>query len=240
VEGRVLWDPKLPALSVDERRVACDDIARVIAALHRVDIAKVGLSDYGKHGDYIERQLGRWTKQYRASETEPIEAMDRLIDWLPAHVPPSGGTSVVHGDYRLDNLVFHKTEPRVLAVLDWELSTLGDPLADFAYYCMAWQLAPPFRGFADLDDEQLVQRGLPTERQALARYVERRGIAPVDPAAWSFYKAFNLFRACAIAQGIMGRALAGNASSAHALEAGAFAKQLAAIGWRQATDRDRP
>jgi aminoglycoside phosphotransferase (APT) family kinase protein len=141
VEGRIWWDGRLPDLQPQERRAVYAELNRVIAALHRVDFAAVGLGDYGKPGNYFERQVARWTKQYRASETETIEAMDRLIEWLPAHIPPGDETTIVHGDYRLDNAIFHPTEPRIVAVLDWELSTLGHPLADFAYHCMSWHIA---------------------------------------------------------------------------------------------------
>ena len=233
VEGRILWDPALPELSTRERDAVCDDMNRVIAALHDVDIAQVGLQDYGRSGQYVARQVERWTRQYRASETEVIEAMDRLIDWLRAHQPEDSMTRLVHGDFRLDNLVFDTREPRVIAVLDWELSTLGDPLADFAYHAMAWRLAPPFRGLGHLDSAQLHALGLPDEAQYLNRYRSRRALPPIDAATWEFYAAFNLFRAAAIAQGIMGRALAGNASNAHALDAGRQARQLAEMGWQR-------
>ena len=235
VEGRILWDPKLPELAQAERTAICDDMNRVIAALHEVDLAATGLSDYGRSGAYIARQIDRWSRQYRASETERIEAMEQLMDWLAAHQPADSATRLVHGDFRLDNLVFDRASPRVIAVLDWELSTLGDPLADFAYHCMAWQLPPPFRGLGDLTDAQMRAQGLPTEAEHLLRYRDRRALAALDPALWHFYAAFNLFRAAAIAQGIMGRALAGNASNPHALEAGRQARQLAQLGWQRAS-----
>ena len=140
VAGRVLWDPTLAELTREQRKAHYEELNRVIAALHRVDPAAVGLADYGKPGNYLARQIDRWSRQYRASETERIEAMDSLIEWLPANVPPGEETSIVHGDYRIDNVVYHPTEPRILAVLDWELSTLGHPLADFAYHCMTWRM----------------------------------------------------------------------------------------------------
>ena len=171
IEGRVLWDQSLPGMTPAERGAIYDEMNRVIAALHSVDVGALGLADYGKPGNYFERQIGRWSKQYVASETEPIESMNKLIEWLPKHIPrgspeASERASIVHGDYRLDNLIFHPTEPRVLAVLDWELSTLGDPLADFAYHCMAWHVDPSqFRGIAGLDWAAL---GIPDEAAYVA------------------------------------------------------------------------
>lgn len=231
VEGRILWNPLLPGMQPDERSAIFDEMNRVIAALHRVDYATLGLADYGKPGQYIARQISRWTQQYRASETEPIAAMDQLIDWLPQHIPQGEETAIVHGDYRLDNVVFHPTEPRILAVLDWELSTLGHPLADFAYHCMAWRLEPgQFRGLVGGDLKAL---GIPSEADYVAQYCGRIGREPVAAADWEFYAAFNLFRLAAILQGVMARALQGNASSAQALEAGRRARPLAEAAWAQ-------
>ena len=186
VDGRVLWDQSLPGMTPAERGAIYDEMNRVIAALHSVDVAAVGLADYGKPGNYFERQIGRWSKQYLASITEPIEEMDRLIEWLPAHIPASARDEqqvrVVHGDFRLDNLVFHPTEPRVLAVLDWELSTLGHPLADFSYHCMAWHIQPgTFRGIGGLDHAAL---GIPAERDYVRRYCDGQRTGRVlDPDA---------------------------------------------------------
>jgi aminoglycoside phosphotransferase (APT) family kinase protein len=231
VDGRVLWDPSLPGMEPADRIAHFDEMNRVIAALHRVDPGATGLSDYGKPGNYFARQIDRWTKQYRASETETIEAMDRLIAWLPAHVPPGEAAAVVHGDYRLDNMIWHPTEPRVLAVLDWELSTLGHPLADFSYHMMTWRVAPgEFRGLAGVD---LASLGIPSEEAYRDRYCERMGIEAIDPAHWGFYMAYNLFRLAGILQGVMARALQGNASSARAIEAGKKARPLAEAGWKQ-------
>ena len=232
VEGRVLWDQSLPGMTPAERSVIYDEMNRVIAALHSVDVAAVGLADYGKPGNYFARQIGRWSKQYVASETEPIEAMTRLIDWLPQHMPEETGArvSIVHGDYRLDNLIFHPHEPRVLAVLDWELSTLGDPLADFAYHCMAWHVDPAqFRGIARLDWAAL---GIPDEAQYVQRYCERTGFE--IHGDWNFYLAYNMFRIAAILQGIMKRAVDGTAASAQALDAGRRARPMAELAWRYA------
>ncbi len=228
VDGRILWDPSLPGMGGAERAAHYDEMNRVIAALHRIDPAAVGLTDYGKPGHYIERQVARWTRQYRASETERIEAADALIDWLPRHVPPAGRVRIVHGDYRLDNVIFHPSEPRILAVLDWELSTLGDPLADFAYHCMRWHLPPP-QGLAGAD---LGALGIPCEAEYLRRYLERVGAAR-EPGAdeWTFYLAFNMFRLVGILQGVAARALQGNASSAQAVETGKRARPLAEQAW---------
>jgi aminoglycoside phosphotransferase (APT) family kinase protein len=230
VEGRVLWDPSLPGLVPAQRAAIYDEMNRVIAALHRVDPAAAGLADFGRAGNYFERQIGRWSKQYRASETETIAAMDALIEWLPAHVPPGDETAVVHGDFRLDNLIFHPVEPRVLAVIDWELSTLGHPLADFSYLCMGWHIPPgAFRGIAGLDLDAL---GIPAEQSFVDRYCERTGRGRIEH--WNFYLAYNLFRIAAILQGVYKRATQGLASADNALAAGAKARALAQIGWHYA------
>src|SRR4051812_25352706 len=195
VEGRVLWDPALPGMTREQRAAIWDEQNRVISLLHKIDFEKIGLQDFGKPGNYIGRQVERWSKQYRASETQRIAAMDKLIDWLPKNIPPEAGTSVVHGDFRLDNTIFHPSEPRILAVLDWELSTLGDPLADFAYHCMSWHIPPgQFRGIAGLDLDQL---GIPHEAQYVERYCRRTGRAGIDRSHWDFYMAYNLFRIAA-------------------------------------------
>lgn len=234
VDGRVLWDPALPELPLAQRPQVYGEMSRCIAALHEVDVDAAGLRDFGRPGAYVARQIARWTTQYRASQTEPMEAMERLIEWLPRHAPAGTRQALVHGDYRLDNLVFAHDTPRLLAVLDWELSTLGDPVADFAYHCMAWQLSPPLRGLGWLDEAALARRGLPSQAAYLASYCARRGLAPVPADEWAYYLAFNLFRAAAIAQGILARARQGNAASAHALQAGAQARTLAELGWAQA------
>ena len=230
VEGRVLWEQSLPGMDAAARGAIYDEMNRVIAALHSVDFAAVGLADYGRPGNYFARQIGRWSKQYKASETDPIPAMDALIDWLPAHVPDSDDTTIVHGDYRLDNLIFDPEQPRIRAILDWELSTLGHPLADFSYHCMAWHIAPgQFRGIGGLDHAAL---GIPTERQYVQRYCERTGRdAQAVLAHWDFYLAYNMFRLAAILQGIMKRVVDGTASSQSARESGARARPLAEMGW---------
>ncbi|KND61432.1 putative aminoglycoside phosphotransferase [Candidatus Burkholderia verschuerenii] len=232
VEGRVLWDPSLPGMTPAERAAIYDETNCVIAALHTVDVEAAGLSTYGKPGNYFERQIGRWSKQYVASETETIDAMNKLIDWLPRHIPPSNNAkvSVVHGDFRLDNLIFHPTEPRALAVLDWELSTLGDPLADFAYHCMAWHVEPSqFRGIARLDWAAL---GIPDETAYVARYCARTGLT--IEGDWNFYLAYNMFRIAAILQGIMKRVVDGTAASAQAVDAGKRARPMAELAWHYA------
>ncbi|EGJ09353.1 aminoglycoside phosphotransferase [Rubrivivax benzoatilyticus JA2 = ATCC BAA-35] len=235
VEGRVFWEQSLPGMTPAERAAIYDESNRVIAALHRVDVAAAGLADYGRPGSYFERQIARWSKQYQASVTEPIAEMDRLIDWLPAHLPASARdetqVSVVHGDFRLDNLVFAPDAPRVVAVLDWELSTLGHPLADFSYHCMAWHIPPgTFRGIGGLD---LAALGIPTEAEYVRRYAERTGRADPDTlmADWDFYLAYNLFRLASITQGIAKRVVDGTASSAQAKATGAATRPLAEMAW---------
>ncbi len=232
VDGRVLWDPALPGLASSEREAVYDEMNRVMAALHRVDFNAIGLTDYGKAGDYLSRQIARWTRQYRASETESIDAMDRLIDWLPAAAqrahPETERHAIVHGDYRLDNVLFARDAPRALAVLDWELSTIGDPLVDFSYHCMAWHIPPGhFRGIGGLD---LAALGIPDETDYIARYRSRTGFE--IPGDWNIYLAYNLFRIAGILQGIMKRVVEGTASSQQAVEAGRAARPMAELGWR--------
>jgi aminoglycoside phosphotransferase (APT) family kinase protein len=231
IEGRILWDPAMPGLAPHERTAAWDDFNRVIAALHSVDWQAAGLAGYGRPGNYISRQITRWSAQYRASETVPIPAMDQLMEWLPAHIPDGDETRIVHGDLRLDNMIFHASEPRIIAMLDWELSTLGHPLADFAYHVMTWRLTPgQFRGMQGAD---LAALGIPLERDYLQAYCRRTGRAPIAPADWEFYMAFSMFRLSAILQGIARRALDGTAASANAHETGARAGPIAVVAWRQ-------
>ena len=236
VDGRVLWEQSLPACSVAERGEIYDEMNRVIAALHRVDPAAVGLGDFGKAGSYFERQIARWSKQYRASITTPIDAMDRLMEWLPAHMPDGAcddsAATIVHGDFRLDNLIFHPTQAKVLAVLDWELSTLGHPLADFSYHCMSWHIPPgSFRGIGGLDLQSL---GIPQESDYVQRYAQRTGRNDAAALArdWNYYLAYNLFRIAAILQGIAKRVEDGTAASDAARQAGAGARPLAELGWQ--------
>src|SRR3954453_638874 len=231
VEGRVLWDQALPGMSKAERAAIWDELNAVIAKLHLVDYRAVGLEDFGKPGDYIAPQVAPWTKQSQPSDPERIEPMNNLIEWLPKNIPAGDETSVVHGDFRLDNAIFHPTEPRILAVLDWELSTLGHPLADFAYHCMSWHIAPgKFRGTAGLD---LAQLGIPSEAEYVKRYCQRTKRAGIDPSVWDYYMAYNLFRIAGITQGIAKRVVDGTAASEFAREAGSRTRALAELGWAQ-------
>ncbi len=231
VEGRVLWDQSLPGMTPAERAAIYDELNRVIAQLHKIDYAAIGLGDYGKPGNYFARQIERWSKQYLASATESIEAMDKLIAWLPQNIPAGDDTAIVHGDFRLDNMIFHPTEPRILAVLDWELSTLGHPAADFSYHCMSWHIEPgEFRGIKGLD---LAALGIPSQQAYIDRYCERTG-ATIRPEDFNFYLAFNMFRLASIMQGIMKRYVDGTASSAQALENGKKARPMAELGWSYA------
>jgi len=229
VEGRIFWDPTLSDLPKDERGRIYDGMNAALAALHMVDYGAVGLGDYGKVGEYRERQIHRWSKTYRISETEPIPEMERLMDWLPANVPAGDETTVVHGDYRLDNMIFHPTEPRVLAILDWELGTLGHPVGDFTYNLMTWRLPSGlFRGIGDFD---LPDLGIPTEAEYTAAYCRRTGRDGIQHLDW--YLAYNMFRLAAILQGIAKRAIDGTASSPHAVEQGKRARPMAEFAWSQ-------
>ena len=230
-QGRQFFDPALPELDAARRAALGDDVNAVLARLHEVDYAAIGLADYGRAGNYFERQVARWSKQYRAAETERIDAMDRLIEWLPHHALQSDDSAIVHGDFRLDNLIIHPTEPRVIAILDWELSTLGHPLADLAYQAMAWRLTwEQFRGMAGRDFTAL---GIPSEAEYVAAYCRRTGRDGIDAAAWEFCVAFSMFRLAAILQGIAKRALLGNSADANAAAVGARARTIAEVAWRQ-------
>ena len=227
VAGRSFYDQRLPGLDPAARTAIFDGMNNAIARLHQVDLLALGLADYGRPEGFIERQIGVWTKQYRASEGDKIPAMEGLIEWLPRNVPAQQAPAVFHGDLRLDNMIFHPTEPRVVAVLDWELSTLGDPVADFAYNCMFWRVgADLFRGFKDLD---LTGLGIPAEAAYVKKYCDRTGRTELP--SFNFYLAFSTFRLAAILQGVWRRAKDGNASAADAADVGARAAPLAAIGW---------
>ncbi|MDE1554025.1 MULTISPECIES: phosphotransferase [Comamonas] len=236
--GRVLWDQSLPGMTPQQRGAIYDEMNRVMAALHTVDVTRQGLADYGKPGNYFERQIGRWSKQYVASVTQPIDEMDKLMAWLPMNMPASAKddskVSIVHGDYRMDNLMFVADAPQVVAVLDWELSTLGHPLADFSYHCMAWHIPASLgRGIGGLDIAAL---GIPSEAEYMRRYCERTGLATPQQlqADWNFYLAYNMFRIAAILQGIAKRVEAGTASSAQAKAAGDTARPMAQLAWSYA------
>ena len=228
VEGRVFWDHSLPDVPAAQRAALFDEMNRVIAALHRVDYAAAGLEDYGRPGNYLRRQIARWTKQYRASETRPIRSMDRLIEWLPQNVPDGDETALVHGDYHLNNMIFHPREPRVLAVLDWELSTLGHPLVDFAYHCLDWKLPPAMLG--RLGGVDLGPLGIPALDAYVDAYCRRSGRWEITH--FDYYQAFGLFRIAAVHQGIVRRIEEGSVSSP---EARSVARPvfLADLGWAQ-------
>lgn len=228
VEGRIFWELDLPGLEASERSLIYDDVNRTIARLHNFDFEALGLGDYGKPGNYFSRQISRWTKQYRASETQTIEAMDALIRWLPENIPDDQSSSIVHGDFRLDNMIVHASEPRVIAVLDWELSTIGHPLADFTYHLLPWQMPEIGIGSIGLLGKDLAALGIPSADEYCDRYCERTGRDGIPDR--DFYTAFNLFRLAGILQGIAGRVRDGTASSAHARQAEANVRPLAELG----------
>jgi aminoglycoside phosphotransferase (APT) family kinase protein len=226
VHGRIFRDANLPGATRGERGAIYDSMNAVLARLHTVDWRKVGLAEFGRPGNYYARQIHRWSQQYRASETEKIEAMERLIEWLPNNIPADDHTTLVHGDYRPGNFIVHPSEPRVAAVLDWELCTLGHPLADLGYNCLPYRMSKEWEGLRDKD---LTALGIPTEAAYVAAYCKRTGRdAIVD---WDFYIAFAMFRLSAIAQGIMGRAIAGTANDPNARERGNRARPLAESAW---------
>lgn len=230
LDGRVFVDQSLPGMTRNERSEIYGEMNRVISALHQIDPALVGLSDFGRAGNYFARQIARWSRQYQESKTEDIDALNALIEWLPENIPEGELTSIVHGDYRLDNLVFHPTEPKAIGLLDWELCTLGHPLADFAYHCMSWHIpASLWRGIGGLDLEGL---GIPTESSYVQQYSAATGFSGLEH--WDFYIAYNLFRMAAILQGIARRAVDGTAAASDAIETGSKARPLAEIGWKYA------
>jgi len=236
VEGRVLPDPSIAdASSPDERRATYDSLCDTLATLHNVDYEAIGLGDFGKPAHYVPRQIDRWTKQFHAAKTDDMPAMDALIEWLPANMPAGDETAIAHGDFRLENTILHPTEPRVIAVLDWELSTLGHPLGDLAYNCMTFHLphgAPSLKGIAGLDLKAL---GIPSEEDYVARYCRMTGRESIPD--WPFYIVFAMFRLASICQGVYARALQGNASSDNALTVGKKAAVLADIAWDIAQNR---
>ena len=230
VEGRIFWNLELPDSDVAERAAIYDDLNRTIARLHTIDSCVLGLDDFGHSGNYFSRQISRWTRQYRASETQSVPAMDRLIEWLPDNIPADETSSIVHGDFRLDNVVLHPIEPRVIGVLDWELSTIGHPLGDFTYHLMAWQMPEIGIGSTGLRGKDLATLGIPTEEEYVRRYCERTGRENGIPNR-DFYAAYNFFRIAAILQGIAGRVRDGTAASAHAANAADAVAPLAQLGW---------
>ncbi|WP_462402398.1 phosphotransferase [Pseudomonas sp. Marseille-QA0332] len=229
VEGRIFWDATLPDVRHDERPSYFDAMNRTLAALHRIDPAQVGLQDYGRTGNYFARQISRWSRQYLEDEAAGRDPnMDWLVKWLPKHIPAGDETRIVHGDFRCDNMIFHPTEPKVVAVLDWELSTLGHPLADFANHAMMYQMPPDI--VAGLGGADLQRLNIPSQAQYVQAYCERTGRDSIPD--WSFYIAFNLFRMAAIFHGIKGRVIRGTAASAHARERGKSFPVLAELAYR--------
>lgn len=227
-DGRVLWDPLLPDVPKEGRQAIYRAKFETLARLHAVDHVALGLGDFGRPGSYVARQISRWGKQYKASETEQIEAMDRLLDWLPANLPPNDETVLVHGDYRLDNMVFHASEPRVLGIIDWEISTLGDPLAELAYLCMLWRTPKDWGGLLGHD---LAAQGLPTEAEMVAYYCSLSKRPIPETKLWDFYIAYNLFRVSCIRQGVYARSLDGTASNVRAAESGKMVRPPAELAW---------
>ena len=231
VDGRVFWEPRMPGSEPRERAAVYDDMNAVLARLHSFDPAAIGLGDFGKGENYVARQVERWSKQYRASQTEKLPDMDRLIEWLPAHLPPPGPVRIVHGDYRLDNAIVHATQPKILAVLDWELSTLGDPLADFTYHLMQWHMphSDAGAGTGSLVGCDLAALGLPAMSEYVDRYVARTGLDPRPHLP--IYLAYNFFRLAAILQGIIGRVRDGTAANENAPARAQMVQPLAAKAW---------
>jgi aminoglycoside phosphotransferase (APT) family kinase protein len=237
-DGRVFWEPQMPGSNPAERAAVYDAMNDTIARLHTFDPAQIGLGDFGRGENYVARQVERWSKQYRASETEKIDAMERLIEWLPKHIPPGGATRLVHGDYRLDNLIVAASEPKVVAVLDWELSTLGDPLADFTYHLMAWHMphSESAAGTASLVGHDLRALGIPSMADYVDAYVARTGLDPRP--ALPVYLAYNFFRIAAILQGIIGRVRDGTATSEFAPAKAEMIRPLAEKAWEFAREAD--
>jgi aminoglycoside phosphotransferase (APT) family kinase protein len=226
VQGRVLVDPAMPGAAPAERAAIFDSMNDVLARLHKVDFVRAGLGDYGRPGNYIARQVARWTKQYAELKTEDIPAMDKLAAFLPANIPAEDPTAIAHGDYRLGNLIVHPSEPRIVAVLDWELSTLGHPLADLAYNCLGYHMADPPHGFANADFHKL---GMPTEQEYVAAYCRRTGRAGIQH--WNYYLAFSLYRLAAIAQGVYVRGLKGNSSNPDSVKMSRSPRERAELAW---------
>jgi aminoglycoside phosphotransferase (APT) family kinase protein len=238
VEGRVLWEGALPGLDKEQRWKTYDAMNETLARLHNFDYEKIGLSDFGKPGAYIARQISRWTKQYQMSETETVVEMNKLIEWLPAHLPPEGRPSVVHGDYRLDNMILHPTEPKVLAVIDWELATIGDPMADFTYHLMQWMQPATGSSTSSIMGLDYKALGIPTLDEYVAMYCKRTGRSEVPNM--DYYAAYNFFRLAGILQGIVGRVRDGTASNANAAQNAAAVRPLAERAWAYAKRAGAP
>jgi aminoglycoside phosphotransferase (APT) family kinase protein len=240
VEGRVIWEGTLPGLDKKQRWATYDAMNETLARLHNFDYEKIGLGDFGKPGAYVARQISRWTKQYQASETETIAEMNKLIEWLPAHLPPEGKPSVVHGDYRLDNMILHPTEPKVLAVIDWELCTIGDPLADFTYHLMQWLMMPGGQtaGTQSLLSADLKDLGIPSIDEYTDMYLKRTGRS--ERPNMDYYAAYNFFRLAGILQGIVGRVRDGTAANANAAQSAAAVRPLAERAWHFAKRAGAP
>ncbi len=230
IEGRIFWEATLPDLDRSERGPIYDAMNATLAQLHNTDYRAIGLDDFGRSGNYFARQIGRWSKQYKASETEYVREMERLIEWLPENIPDDPGDSIVHGDYRLDNMILHPTEPRVIAVLDWELSTTGHPLGDFTYHLMQWRMPSVDGSRAALVENDLAALGIPSEEEYVAAYCRRTGRE--DLGNLNYYFAYNFFRLAGILQGILGRVRDGTASSAHAAQNASQVRPLAETAWQ--------
>jgi aminoglycoside phosphotransferase (APT) family kinase protein len=236
-DGRILWDSAIPEVGKAERTLIYDEMNRVLATLHQVNIEAVGLSDFGKPGSYFERQYDRWSSQYRASELQPIDAMETLMNWLGDNLPDDDGrVSLVHGDYRLDNMIFDASDPKVIALLDWELSTLGHPFADVGYQCMQLRMPAQLGSISGLRGKDLGELGIPTEDEYVAKYCERTGIDRIDN--FGFYVAFSFFRLAAIIQGVAKRAVDGNASNKKAAELGQYVKPMAELALEAISSQD--
>ena len=233
LQGRIFWDADMPDCTIKERSEIYDDLNKNLAVLHNLDYESLGLSDFGVPGNYFARQISRWSKQYRYSETKKIKEMDKLIEWLPQNIPDNDESSIVHGDYRLDNVIVHPTEPKIIGILDWELSTIGHPLGDFTYNLLSWQMPDIGIGSGGLFGQNIKELGIPSEEEYINSYCERTGLS-CGIEDREFYSAYNFFRLAAILQGIAGRVRDGTASNAKAKSLIKAIEPLADIGWSYA------
>ena len=238
LQGRIFWDADMPDCTIQERSEIYDDLNKNLAVLHNLDYESLGLSDFGVPGNYFARQISRWSKQYRYSETKKIKEMDKLIEWLPQNIPDNDESSIVHGDYRLDNVIVHPTEPKIIGILDWELSTIGHPLGDFTYNLLSWQMPDIGIGSGGLFGQNIKELGIPSEEEYIDSYCERRGVSR-GLEDREFYSAYNFFRLAAILQGIAGRIRDGTASNAKAKSLIKAIEPLAEIGWGYALKSGR-